>query len=101
MFATRVEAVAACFGRQRMNQHRAFVWLPRHDELLPHGEVLARLLFTPVGGSCGKGLQGRATVFVTGDTARVPRTLLEEDRLHLLFEERVVQGGLGLGLLSR
>src|SRR5437879_4198798 len=75
VLAPGVEMVAARILRQRMQQQRTLHGLAGHYEQLPHGEVRARLLFTPGSRARGQRLQRRSAVAVTGNAARVPRPL--------------------------
>src|ERR1035437_5887630 len=57
----------------------------RNDKLLPHVEVLARLLFVPAADAWRERLQERIAVPVAGGAARVAQPFLEKDGLHSLF----------------
>ena len=69
------------------------------DHSLPSLEIFSRLLFIPGGYSGRKLLQSGISIFMTGDAASVPGPFVQENRLHTIAKESVIQrdpwGGLG------
>jgi hypothetical protein len=86
-----MEVIAAGFPGQRMDQHGALQGLARLHKGLPGKEISARLLFAPQRRAGGERLKRRNAVIMAGDTPRMPRPLLQKDRLHSLFEEFEIQ----------
>src|SRR5687768_10898234 len=76
-----------------MDQQRA-LGIASDRDLLHGREILLRLLFRPPRAALRDRRQvHRRGADVTGDAARVARPLLEEDRLDVLLEVLVVEGG--------
>src|SRR3954468_22390794 len=86
-----MEMIAAGSSGERVQQKLARQRLPRDHELLPHLKILPRLLFGPGCRTRSERLQWRASMLMACDTASVTLPLSQEDGLHAIPEELVIE----------